>query len=467
MALRRASVVLLLLAAACSEPASVRPPPRDAFAFPSGLALASSTKVAGGQALLVASANADLRWGPKYGGTLISVDPDPYTPAGGVAHGSLGAPDGLLDVLGSAEIGSYAGPVTVADAASCPGLASPAVMVASRFTGRLHRFPLQGDASLGTCADGACEVLLDKDLGDPYAVAVACRPDGVRRSAYVSYLRAPVIGAFAAGTAWLSELDLDDPTRPIRTFALAAGPISDMAYDESFDRLYAVGRFVNQSAPLFILDLQPCRVGADSCLTPGVHVLDLFTQVRGAELQAVALSNPSAGPRRAYVSARLYDADLARSLGGRPTTDIGGVLLVLDLSEDASGAPRVLIDQVVDIGLGAGQVRVLPPRPGGLRDLVVVSSSTAGTVTVYDDATGAVAAVVAVDPRTGAPLAGREPFGLAVQDRTAVDGSARVFVAAYDLSTVSAVDVPLATPALARLLTESDGAPLRIGKERL
>jgi hypothetical protein len=466
--LRRASVLLLLLAAACSEPASVRPPPLDAFAFPSGLALAPSTRVAGGQALLVASANADLRWGPRYGGTLLSVDPEPYAVAGGVAHGSLGAPGGLLDVLGAAEIGSYSGPVTVADASTCAGLASPAALVASRFTGRLHRFPLQADGSLGTCADGACEVALDKDLGDPYAIGVACRTDGVRRSAYVSYLRAPIIAPFAAGTAWLSELDLDDPTRPIRTFALALGPVADMAYDDSTDRLYGVGRFVVGAAPVFILDLQSCRVGDQGCLTPAVHVVDLFTQVRGAEPQAIALSSPSAGlPRRAYVSARLYDADLARSLGGRPSFDIGGVLLVLDLAEDASGAPSVKLEQVVDVGLGAGQVRVLPPRPGGLRDVVVVSSSTAGTVTVYDDETGAVATVVALDPRTGAPLAGREPFGLAVQDRTAVDGTARVFVAAYDLSTVSAVDVPLATPALATLRTAADGSPLRIGKERL
>jgi DNA-binding beta-propeller fold protein YncE len=187
-----------------------------------------------------------------------------------------------------------------------------------------------------------------------------------------------------------------------------------------------------------------------------VHVLDLYQQQRGAELRSLALSNPVPGqPRRAYVSAVLYDADLATATGVRPAYDVGGVVMVLDLVENVAGAPDYRLVRVLDAGLGAGQIRVLPPR-AGKRDLVVWTNSSAGTVTVYDDEVGAVARVLTYDPVTGAPVAGREPFGLAVADAGA---SATVYLAAFGSSTVSVLDVPLASPGQASL---RDG---RIGKE--
>ena len=450
--MRRPFLIAALLAlAACNEPVPDQAPPLDRFYYPSGLALATGT--GGTPSLLVASSNFDLQYGPALGGSLIAVDP--------VA--SLGAAGGALTELGSEIIGSYAGGVAVADPATCPGLAAPVALVASRYTTDLHVVPLGPDGSLAACPAGGCARPLDPDLLDPYAVAVACRADGARRTALVAYLTSPRVGAVVAGTAWVSELDLDDPARRLRTYALGIGPVVDMAYDAETDRLYAVGRFTGLTAPLFVVGLDPCRPG-DTCPDHSVFSTDLFPSYRGAELQGIALSNPVAGEaRRAYVTARVYDPDLAAALGGRPGFDVGGVLLVLDLTDGTAGEPGARILRAVPVELGPGQVRVLPPR-AGLRDLVVLSSQTSGTISVYDDETGAVVRQVSLDD-LGIPEAGRQPFSLAVRD---LGTSADVYVAAFDQSTVSVLHVPLDAPAAADLVRDPpvSGPPLRIGKER-
>lgn len=449
---RLAPLAALLALAACTEAAPEVAPPLDRFNFPSSLALAPSTGPA--PTLLVASANFDLRYGPELGGSLLAVDP--------VA--SLGAADGALTALGSLVIGSYAGQLAVADPATCPGLAAPVALVASRYTRQLHQVPLAADGSLAACPAGGCTRALDGDLLDPYAITVACRADGARRTAVVSYLSSPQVGTVVAGSAWVSEVDLDDPARALRTSALGVGPVADMAYDAETDRLYAVGRFTGLTAPLFVVGLDACRPG-DACAEHSVFPVDLFPSYRGAELQGIALSNPAPGrPRRAYVTARVYDADLAAALGGRPGFDTAGVLLVLDLTEDAAGEPRPSIVRAVeDVELGPGQVRVLPAR-AGQRDLVVLSSQTTGTISIYDDQTGQVVRQVSLELDTGIPEAGRQPYGLAVRD---LGTSADVYVASFDQSTVSVLHVPLDAPASADLVRDATGTPLRIGKERL
>ena len=451
MRMRRLFALTVLLAAGCSERVADRPPPLDAFYYPVGVALAPSTSAAGGQALLVTSSDVDLRYGPEEGSTLISVDP----------LASLGADNGVLTVLGASRLDSYAGPITVANSITCPGYAGSEALLASRGQHRLWRFPLDAEGGVQPCAPGDCTVPLSPDVNDPYAITLACRADGQRRSAYVAYLQSPPVAGYAAGVAWLSELDLEDPARPLRTIPLSYyGPVSDLAFDETTDRLFAVGRYAGQVAPLFVLDLKGCPPpkAGESCPGPGVHTpIDLYALQRGADLRSIALSNPIPGqPRRAYISAVLYDADLATATGVRPSYDVGGVVMVLDLVEDPSGSPSVRLVRGVDAGLGTGQIRVLPARGAGQRDLVVWANSVAGTVTVYDDDLGAIARVLTVDPKTGAPLAGREPFGLAVSDGGA---NATVYIAAFSSSTVAVLNVPLANPGLADLL---DG---RIGKE--
>jgi hypothetical protein len=443
-------VLLALALAACSESQAERPPPLDKFYFPAGVALAPRTGLP--PALVVASSDFDLRFGPKDGGTVISVD----------SAASLGAPDGALTVLGATTFGPYGGPLAIATPAECPGLAAPVAMVASRLDKTLTYLPLRDDGGLAPCPAQGCTVPLQAMLASPYAVGVACRADGLRNTAFVSYLATPRFGNFPAGTAWLTAVDLDDPFSGTGDIALGYGPISGMAYDLKNDRLLAVGRFIGLSAPLYVLGLGTCQLSQASCAAPTVTSTDLFSQLRGADLQGIALSNDQAGfGRRAYVTARVYDADLALRLGGRPPGDVGSALLVLDIEDDTTGHPTARVLRVVDVGLGVGDVKVLPVRPGQ-RDLVVATSVYAGTVTVYDDELGAVVSVIALDPKLGTPLAGREPFALAVQDDGT--GTAQVWIASFEDSMVSRLDVPLAQPGLSRLAAGSNGQPLRIGR---
>ncbi len=465
--MRRTAWLLLLLSVACGENLSHTPPPMDHFFFPLGLALtpvAGGNAVAGGnQALLVVSANFDLRYDKEQGATLLSVDPRRYDEASGT--GSLGRPGGALVKLGSgAQLGSYAGPITLADATSCPGLAAgPRGFVASRYTRKLYQFPVGADGSIAPCTGAFCTIDLDLDLMDPAAVETACRADGKRQSLFVGYLRSPPLGSYGSGTAWLSEFDMGSLASPPRTFPLAPGPVSAMAFDALTDRLYAVGRFAGLIAPLFILELPPCSSvdkDKDTCPKPNLQTVDLYSALTGAELVGIALSNPQPGrPRRAYISAAVYDEGYAAAIRARPTFDVGGAILVVDLEEDVVGQPAARVRSVVPIGLGAGAVRVLPVRPG-LADLVVVPSSEEGSIQLYDDEVGAVIRVVTTDADSGAPEAGRIPSAIVVEDRGA---EALVYVASFKDGTLSVLRVPMADPTSADLLRDGAGKPLRIG----
>jgi hypothetical protein len=102
-------------------------------------------------------------------------------------------------------------------------------------------------------------------------------------------------------------------------------------------------------------------------------------------------------------------------------------------------------------------VRVLPPR-AGRRDLVAVTSTIEGVLTVYDDDLGAIVKVFAmageqgpdnpVPAPLGSPLVGEQPFGLAVEAR---DGRDWLYVAGFRSNTVTAVSLDPASPAEARI----------------
>jgi hypothetical protein len=474
--MRLAAVFLLVALAACNETVGHLPPPMDRFFYPGGLAL---TPVAGGnQALLVASANYDLHYDRNTGSTLLSIDPRIYDPAAGTG-GSVGRTGGALVKFGEgARLGSFAGPVAVANAeVTCPSLTGgPQAFVVSRYTRTLYRFPIGPDGSVESCSGPTCELGLSGELLDPAPLGIACRADGLRRSLFVSYMRGPQIGPVAAGTAWLTEFDLGDLIAPSRTFHLAAGPVGDMAYDALTDRLYAVGRFAGLTAPLFILDLPPCSSrDPATCPTPRLKTVELFGSLGGAELVGIALSNPRLDPsnpsrylpRTAYIAARVYDEGYALAIRSRPNFDVGGALMVVDLYEDVLGQPTARVRSVVPIGLGAGSVRVLPPRPG-LADLVVVTSTGDGSVQVYDDEVGALVRVISIDQFTGAPEAGHAPFQTAVEDR---GSEGLVYIASFRDWTVGVLRVPLADPTSADLLrhpagTPLQGTPMRIGSPK-
>jgi hypothetical protein len=250
------------------------------------------------------------------------------------------------------------------------------------------------------------------------------------------------------------------------------GPISGLAYDARADRIYAVSeQFL--AAPVFMLDLTDCPASQTGCASASLTMVDLWPSLAGLDLQSIALSNHQDGlGRRAYVTARVYDSTLAQALQGRPVGDVTSVLLVLDLEEGQMGRPTLRVLNRVTIGMGVSQIKVLPVRTkaGGplVRD-VVVATSAEGVISVYDDEQGDVVRVIPIDVATGAPEAGRSPFGLVAEPVAfaSPDGLglvSRVYVAGVQQAAVGIVDVPLEVPGLAKALRDpASGELIRIG----
>jgi hypothetical protein len=120
-----------------------------------------------------------------------------------------------------------------------------------------------------------------------------------------------------------------------------------------------------------------------------------------------------------------------------------------------------VVDEI-PIGYGASDVRVLPPRPGK-RDVVAALAADDAVVWIYDDDTRARVAI-GRDPRTGAPLVGKTPWGLAVAPAVLPGTNvARVYAGSFQESFVTPIDVPLDDPAAAGIAVDGQGAPRRIG----
>lgn len=419
----RIALLLLLGLAACPGEERADPVPEtDRLYFPVGVAVAPASGLPGGTALIVASSNFDLRYSPRDGGTLLSVDPE-------------ASPDhGALATVGVQRIGSYAGPVAAIDRSACGGAGEEA-FVASRFDDVLYRFGLSSDGAL-TCGAG-CQVRFGAALRDPFAVATACRSAGPR--AFVGFLNTPASTTGYGAAAWLAELDLSVQGGAPREVEIGDGPVRSIAWDSAADRLWVASRSSGARAILYAVQLaDPAWGGASP--RDAVEAYDLFSQVRGAELRSVAIGSQPATPdrpQRLYVTARLYDAEYQDSTGNRPAGDVGGVLIVLDVVDGPAGLPVVTVHKVLDLGAGAGDVAVV--SRGTQRDVVVATAGDESLVFVYDDEWEAVAAVFGRDPATGAPAFARTPVALAV-DQPGADATARVYVAAFgdhDVATFS------------------------------
>jgi hypothetical protein len=394
---------------------------------------------------------------------------------------------------GFVSIGSFAGELAIVDEGTCNGWQTRLgrdreALVASRSQNQLYRVRVLGDGRL-ECGDG-CVVPLDAISADPYGVTVACGqfppidaatglaiPGAAPRPqayAFVTYLRT------AASAGRLSRIDLtttpaNGPAPGLLDLGLA--PAHTAVFDPATTRLFVTSRFgTAASSPLRWITLA----------TPGTAAaFDLETVIRGSEQRGIALSSasvtspPPAGlglAPRAYVALRLFDEDLATTLGARPSADIGGALAVLDLSQQANGAPSMTLVQAVPVGLGANEVRVIPRD--GRRDLVAVSSTDDGTVSLYDDETGTVARIFELCPDesapepcpAGRPSLGKQPFGLAVEQPFTPPGApdvklARLYVGSFDRSWVNVIEIDPSHPA-ARTVT-SGGTERRLRWDRI
>ncbi len=422
----RLLLLLALAAAACTESQYTRPPPTDAFTWPLGVAV--HRLPGGGTTLLVGSTNTDLLYDAQTGGTVMAIDPDAWLQQGVV------------------NVPSFGGPIAVADDDTCPGLSAagipPRAILGSRYADEVAILDI-GTAGQLTC-DGCIRTL---PLGsvNPFATAVACV--GTRRQAYVGYLASNIVVAVDLATSQVAG-----------RFGLLTRPYA-LAYEAGHDRLWVTEQQVFE-APLEALDLGPgCTPSQGYCDIRRTY--DLYPILPGLELAGLAFGHGLAGEAtRLYVAGRVYDPTVAATLGYRPGYDISSVLLVIDLVDGPLGYPPApVVRRIVPVAIGASQVAVLSARPG-LRDVVVVTSTNEGVVTLYDDEVGAVAKVFALAETVGppenparvplgTPLVGRQPWGIAVEPRAAPGGGTVdwVYVSAFESGAVTAIAVDPAAPA--------------------
>jgi len=455
---RRLAMVILALAAGCGENVRLDPGPRDRFYFPTSAGVI-------GHRLVVASSNSDLRYDDATGGSLIAVNVvDPMTVAGAINVSSFAGEMAIADPADPVN------PCAVADPASGAVVVLPVRGAALVYLARVA-------AADGRLSCDGCEVAVSgTNRGDPFAAGLACG-DGVAR-AYVGYLRT------TAGQAVLTQIDLtrtdlsaDGAVQHVGFTLMAGlteiGQVRGIAYDASRKRLYLTRTASGASTSLRWVDLaNDCRIDkigeAGGCRTGTTRS---GAVPPGLELRGIALSSSAASgaPRRAYLSARIYDPVAAATAGVR-IGDYDGLLLVVDLAEDLGGSLDFRIVDQIPIGYGASDVRVLPPR-AGKRDVVAALAAADGVLWIYDDETGGRVAL-GRDRLTGAPLVGHVPSGLAV-DPVPLAGIARVYVGSFRENFVTPIDVPLLVPEDACLITSggtpgdaciADGAsPWRIG----
>ncbi len=431
------------LAACSSNVPKLAPGPTDRFFYPTGLGVI-------GHDLVVASSNADLSYADDAGGTVVAVDPvaDP------------------AKLLWGVDIRSFSGELAAMDhVAECTALASSAAVVPVRGSDVVYRLGVT-DAGAVTC-DG-CEIPVGSSVrGDPFSAGFACGPGFAR--AYVGYLRS------SYGETWVSQIDLlAKPTDPYvlhRNFGDTGQP-RGFAYDAVKKRLYVTRTTTGSVTTMLWVDLaNGCRFdlafgGTDD---PAFQGCSSGTTRAGAiptglELRSIALAHQASADgavRRAYITARIFDAAAAASAGTR-IGDFDGLLLVVDLSEDLDGRLDFQVVDEIPIGYGAGDVRVLPERPGK-RDVVAALASDDGVVWIYDDETGARVAI-GRNPETGAPVTGQLPFGLAADPVALAGNVGRVYVGSFREHFVTPIDVPLDAPWNAAVVI-SGGAPRRIGPQ--
>ena len=444
----------LALAVACGKEAELGPAPLGPIRLPTGLA------VDGQGRLLVASSNADLLYAESTGGTMTVLNPlDP----------TLLSTDSI-DLVSVIPVRSFAGDLAFArtepwgapvpDAEAC-GAASdlpipidfPLAVFGTRGSNTLNVLfenPTTGQVSC--TAPGACSIPVGTGYADPLPVTIAC--GGARPRAFVGYLTS------GGGAAWIGELDL--VTLGLQNFSIGVGPPRGLAYDRDRDRLYVAGLATFSPTPLRWVDLAGCDLSA----APGlggcrVGSATFPTLPAGLELRSIAFAHsatpgvprPLGVPVRAYITARIYDTTSAATVGGR-TTDLGGLIIVVDLVDTALGGVDPQVVAAVPLGRGAQDVRVLPRAKGwsaSRRDVIAVLTVDEGALWIYDDESGSLQAIrqcataEACTPVTGAPILGHEPYGLAI-DPALAGSTARLWVGSFADSFITPIDVTLVDP---------------------
>lgn len=484
----------ILLALACTDRVPMFAPPEDRFFWPTGIAVrhvdasgAASDCVPTEPALdgtcrtqlFVVSSNLDLRYDVRMGGTLLAIDVDRAIEDQKIPSDLSPPPLSEAAILGSLRIGSFGGQVAIVDSVSCNGwTGAPQALVASRSLNRLQRITIgsPGGEDFLRC-DENCAVALDTvasevipSVGDPYGITVACGQFPAAgpypssggsptpgtpvpsQLAFVSHLRSVMPSGHSAGV--LSRVDLGRSsevtlvdTGLVPTHATVFDPVSTRLY---FTSVFSAARY----SPLGWVTLATPAAP----LEPPWNMAEI---VRGAEVRGMVLSTDKT---RAYLAIRLFDEYYAAVTGYRPTTDAGGALAVMDLTQQPDGRPSGRILDVIPLERGAAEIRIVGRGAAGAakRDLVAIVGSDDASLTLYDDETGAIARTITLcDPGTvagtvtgrvdppvpscaaGTPQLGARPFGLAVQPYRLAGGAdaARIFVGSMDRGWVNVITI--------------------------
>jgi hypothetical protein len=429
----------------------------------------------GSDRLVVVNLDQDLAFD---NGALVALDASP---------GLLSTPgsSNARPVLKGVAVPNMAGQLLVVDAARIGGCAAqlsssyalPFALVAGRFENALFAIGLSAPGQSPVGASTRID-LHPFSASEPFGVGLSCGADGVPR-AWVGYM----VGQDDLG--YVSRVDLSVPPGTpdsVVEVNVGKGAPRSFAYDADHDRLYFTGKEVDLAAPMrWIRVGSGCqnaddKGGVQDERTGGCHVdpgFDLSTQFRGAEPNEVALSSAvspctstrapdgsfTGDCRRAYLSVQMYDADLAIYLGSRPSGDVGGRLVVLELPEGGLGGSEPQVVASADIGVMAGGLHVIARQ--GKRDLVAVTAIDDALLWLWDDDAGAMVKVIGRNP-SGLPVLGHQLTAIAGQELGG--GVVRLFVTSYGDDWVSAVDVPVDAPASAAVVQDPlTGYPWRLG----
>jgi len=409
------ALVAFLMAAGCTDAYPVQEPPLDVLTFPVGLTVrqVAPTVAApdGSSQLVIVNSNFDLRFSEQSGGTVLVVDPDLSQDS------SLG---GELAVVGSARIGSFGGEVALADATcqpgwpDCPSQCAPLatdpfvggggakLLVASRSGQIIYRMQMASDGSLQCGA--SCPFVLPVQRLDPYGISIACSERGGAPSAFafVSHLLS------ANNFGWLSRVNL---LRDDDVLGLLLGQDSTYTsiHDKAKDLVFvstSVG-LVNATFRWFNPLVTP--LAFDGFAIPDFARPTFSSLLPGATARDMALSSDG---RFLYVTVQIYDLSVALQTG--VIISQGGALAIFDLAPTALAEPRLALLGVTRTCRGAGQIRRLPARPGKA-DLFAITCDLEGALAIFDSDAHTVVRYIGLDPVTGLPVLGRQPFGLAVE----------------------------------------------------
>jgi hypothetical protein len=275
------------------------------------------------------------------------------------------------------------------------------VLLASRAIQTLYRMDMPADGSL-SCGTG-CASVQGVQLLDPYGVATVCNSNGGtdRADAYFTYLRGP------SSQGWLSRMDMASGS--VNVLALGASPTYGVAYGSLGDWLFVSGGVSLGLAPLRWINPSVENATSGGYDFPVFNTFVTGGVVLGSSARAVAISNDGL---LLFLAVDLYDADLLANTGTFFLE--GGALVVFSIQADSYQQPSMALQQVVPTCLGAGDLKVLPPR-AGRGDLVALTCDQEGSLVIYDAELGFVTSYIGLDPDTGLPVLGRLPFGIAAE----------------------------------------------------